>query len=293
MELGNQAEFLGIMTRTEMLATFFVHDGSDTSKWRLKGHAEDKFWSWMATWAIVLTNPADLGYPSDGYNLPRLNLYEHIVQPEINTFDGNYIIIPELAKTLTERREARRNSLTERCKKAAELVAEKPDEQWLIWCDLNDESGMLHSLINGSAEVRGSYDPDKKADALKGFSDGSIRHLVTKPSIAGFGLNWQGCHNMIFVGLSDSYEMMYQAIRRCYRFGQEETVNVHIVTSEAEGAVKENIERKERQSELMTVEMVKHTKEILEAEIRGTTRITIPYNPQTEMTIPQWLIGAA
>lgn len=289
MELGNQAEFLGVMSRTEMLATFFLHDSGDTAKWRLKGHAEDKFWEWMATWAVVLTNPADLGYPGEGYDLPDMKTVEHLVSPEVETMNDNLTLITKVAKTLSERREARRNSLKERCQRAAEIVASDPENQWLIWCDLNDESALLTSLIPGAVEVRGADKPEKKTDALKGFTDGSVRHLVTKPSIAGFGLNWQGCHNMIFVGLSDSYEMMYQAIRRCYRFGQEETVSVHVVASEAEGAVKENVERKEAQCARMTAEMVKHTKQILEAEIRGTVRITIPYDPQVDMVIPAWL----
>ena len=290
MELGNQAEFLGVMSRTEMLATYFIHDGSNTSKWRLKGHAEDRFWSWVAEWAVVLTSPADLGYSGEGYNLPQLNTVEHLVEPGTKAMDGNLTLFTKTAQTLSERREARRNSLDERCEEAAEIV--KTDAgQWLVWCDLNDESSKLKSLIPGAVEIRGSDTPQDKSDRLRGFTDGSIRVLVTKPSIAGFGLNWQGCHNMIFVGLSDSYEMMYQAIRRCYRFGQANTVNVHIVTSTAEGAVRENIERKERQRADMTAEMVRHTKEILRKEIRGTTRDVIEYNPQVEMKIPAWLIA--
>ena len=290
MELGNQAEFLGVMSRTEMLATYFIHDGSNTSKWRLKGHAEDRFWSWVAEWAVVLTSPADLGYSGEGYNLPQLNTVEHLVEPGTKSMDGNLTLFTKTAQTLSERREARRNSLDERCEEAAEIV--KTDAgQWIVWCDLNDESSKLKSLIPGAVEIRGSDTPQDKADRLRGFTDGSIRVLVTKPSIAGFGLNWQGCHNMIFVGLSDSYEMMYQAIRRCYRFGQANTVNVHIVTSTAEGAVRENIERKERQRADMTAEMVRHTKEILRKEIRGTTRDVIEYNPQVEMKIPAWLIA--
>lgn len=290
MELGNQAEFLGVMSRTEMLATYFIHDGSNTSKWRLKGHAEDRFWSWVAEWAVVLTSPADLGYSGEGYNLPQLNTVEHLVEPGTKSMDGNLTLFTKTAQTLSERREARRNSLDERCEEAAEIV--KTDAgQWLVWCDLNDESSKLKSLIPGAVEIRGSDTPQDKADRLRGFTDDSIHVLVTKPSIAGFGLNWQGCHNMIFVGLSDSYEMMYQAIRRCYRFGQANTVNVHIVTSTAEGAVRENIERKDRQRADMTAEMVRHTKEILRKEIRGTTRDVIEYNPQVEMKIPAWLIA--
>ena len=290
MELGNQVEFLGIMSRTEMLATYFTHDGSDTSKWRLKGHAEDRFWEWVATWAVVLTCPGDLGYPNDGYILPDLVMHEHLVDVSTSMDDG---LFGWVAQTLTERRDARRMSLRERCAKAAEIVSFDPDEQWVIWCDLNDESELLTSLISGAIEVRGSDKPDDKAKSLRGFADGSVRYLVTKPSIAGFGMNWQNCHNMIFVGLSDSYEAMYQAIRRCYRFGQKFPVNVHIVTSAAEGAVKANIERKEAQAEIMKKNMVQHTKEILEQDIRGTVRIVIPYNPQVDMLIPEWLRSAS
>lgn len=289
MELGNQAEFLGVMTRTEMLATYFTHDGGETSKWRLKGHAEDRFWEWVATWSVVLTTPADLGYDATGYILPPKITTEHIVECEVTTKEGNYMLFAEVAKTLNERREARRNSLHARCQKAADLVAEKPDEQWLLWCDLNDESDELARLIPGSVEVRGSYDPEIKAERVRQFTDGEIRCLISKPSITGWGINWQMCHNMIFVGLSDSFEMQYQAVRRCWRYGQKETVYVHIITSDAEGAVKENVERKERQAQSMTVEMVRHTKEILEEEIRGTTRITIPYSPTVEMIVPEWV----
>ena len=290
MELGNQVEFLGIMSRTEMLATYFTHDGSDTSKWRLKGHAEDRFWEWVATWAVVLTCPGDLGYPNDGYILPELVMHEHLVEASTSMDDS---LFGWVAKTLTERRDARRMSIRERCAKAAEIVSSDPEEQWVIWCDLNDESALLTSLIQGAVEVRGSDKPDDKAKSLRGFADGSVRYLVTKPSIAGFGMNWQNCHNMIFVGLSDSYEAMYQAIRRCYRFGQNDSVHVHIVTSAAEGAVKGNIERKEAQAELMKKNMVQHTKEILEQDIRGTVRIVIPYDPQVDMLIPSWLRSAS
>ena len=289
MELGNQVEFLGIMSRTEMLATFFTHDGSNTSQWRLKGHAETRFWEWVATWAVVLTCPGDLGYPNDGYILPELRMHEHLVRCR-NLMDRG--LFDWVAQTLTERRDARRMSLRERCEKAAELVASAPEEQWIIWCDLNDESAMLTGMIAGSVEVRGTDKPEEKASALRSFADGYIRYLVTKPSIAGFGMNWQQCHNMIFVGLSDSYEAMYQSIRRCYRFGQEHPVNVHIVTSAAEGAVKANVERKEAQATAMKQNMVQYTKEILTREIHGTERIVIPYDPAVEMLIPEWLRSA-
>lgn len=289
MELGNQVEFLGIMSRTEMLATYFIHDGSDTGKWRLKGHAEDRFWEWVSTWAVVLTCPGDLGYPNDGYILPSLNMTEHIVEVKS---DGEYSLFGcEIAKTLTERRDARRASLRERCEQAAEIIAQNPDDQWVCWCDLNAESELLAEFIPNSEEVRGSDKPDAKEDALMRFANGALRVLITKPSIAGFGMNWQQCHNMIFVGLSDSYEQMYQAIRRCYRFGQKRPVNVHIVTSAAEGAVKANVERKEQQAAEMKRNMVQYTKEILRKDIRGQERIVIPYDPQIVMIVPGWVIS--
>lgn len=291
MELGNQAEFCGVMSRAEMLATYFTHDGGDTSKWRLKGHAKDKFWEWLATWAVVMQKPSDLGYPNGGYILPEMRTIEHIVKPREYIADRNFSLFHVPAKTLNERRDARRESIAERCNAASELVRWNQDEQWLIWCDLNAESSELKKAIPGAVEVRGSDSMTDKTNALKGFTAGDVRVLVTKPSIAGWGLNWQNCHNMIFVGLSDSYEMMYQAIRRCWRFGQKKPVNVHIIISEAEGNVKSNIDRKEMQSAEMAAEMVRHTKEILENEIHGTKRITIPYNPKVEMVIPDWLKG--
>ena len=280
MELGNQAEFLGVMKRSEMLATFFVHDGGQTSKWRLKGHAQHDFWQWLAGWAVVLTKPSDLGYSGAGYDLPPLNI--------------EYVTVPSdlpVASTLSERRNARRASLKQRCQKAAELIEQDHDAQWLVWCDLNDEADYLSDCIPFSKEVRGSDNPVRKENTLSAFSIGFCRKLITKPSIAGFGLNWQSCHNMIFVGLSDSYEMMYQAIRRCWRFGQQSKVNVYIVTSEAEGAVRENIQRKEQQCKTMITEMISHTKEILAEDIRATFRMTDPYVPTVTMIIPEWLIA--
>lgn len=292
MELGNQAEFLGVMSRTEMLATYFVHDGGETSKWRLKGHAQDKFWEWMASWACVLTNPSDLGYDGSDYVLPPLNTVQHTVRYEENLIGDNFSLFAGIAETLNDRRAARRNSLTDRCKLAAEIVAEKPDEQFLLWTDLNAEADELKRIIPGSIEVRGTDTPEYKSEMLNKFAVGEIRVLITKSLIAGYGMNFQSCHNMIFVGISDSWENYFQSVRRCWRYGQEHEVNVHIITSEAEGAVKDNIERKEKQAAYMIAEMVKYTKSILEEEIRGTVRISTPYNPQIIMEIPDWLVSA-
>lgn len=278
MEIGNHSEFLGVMTRVEMLAMFFVHDGGETSKWRLKGHAESIFWEWMASWSLVIGNPRDLGYLVDGYDLPRLNLKQIIV-------DGNEPI--STALTLSERRQARKDSLEERCQAAAELV-NTSNKQWLVWCDLNDESKRLSELIHQSIEVKGSDKPEHKIRSMLSFSEGSAKCLVTKPSIAGFGMNWQNCSNMIFVGLSDSYEKFYQAVRRCWRFGQVQEVDVYIIISAKEGCVIDNIERKQNDSEKMKRNMIEFTKEITKKELKKTCRISTPYVPITQMKLPKW-----
>lgn len=278
MELGNHSEFCGVMTRAEMLSMFFVHDGGQTSKWRLKGHAQDVFWQWLATFSVFIDNPKNIGYDMEGFDLPELNVTEIVV-------DGDTPISETL--TLSERRQARKDSLELRCEKAAELV-NSSDKQWLVWCDLNDESSRLHELINKSVEVKGSDKPEHKGNAMLSFSDGKIKSLVTKPSIAGFGMNWQNCHNMIFTGLSDSYEQFYQAVRRCWRFGQEHPVNVYIIISAREGCVKENIERKQADFLKMQKEMTELTKEITKKELRSTCRISTPYEPKQIMRLPEW-----
>lgn len=278
MKIGNHSEFCGVMTRSEMLSMFFVHDGGQTSKWRLKGHATDVFWQWLATFSVFVDNPANIGYQVSGYDLPKLNINEIIV-------DGNEPIKESL--TLTERREARKESLELRCKKAAKLV-NSSNEKWLVWCDLNDESARLSELISESVEVKGSDKSEYKSNSMLAFSDGTVKCLITKPKIAGFGMNWQNCHNMIFTGLSDSYEQYYQAVRRCWRFGQEKPVNVYIIISAKEGCVKENIERKQCDFQKMQSEMTELTKEITKKELKSTCRISTPYEPTKEMKLPDW-----
>lgn len=278
MELGNHAEFLGIMSYTEMLAMFFVHDGGQTSKWRLKGHAEDVFWQWMGSWAVVMGSPNDLGYQEDGYDLPELRVHEIIADGEEPTTEP---------MTLTQRRQARRDTLDLRCRAAADLV-NTSDEQWLVWCDLNDESAALASMIDGAQEVRGSDKPENKTGRMLAFSCGLLKCLVTKPSIAGFGMNWQQCSKMIFVGLSDSYEQYYQAVRRCWRFGQKKPVDVYIVISAHEGCVKQNIERKQADCEKMRRAMLEQSREITKKELQSTCRIATVYDPKSAMHLPDW-----
>jgi len=286
MELGNHAEFLGVLTRTEMLSTFFVHDGGDTSKWRLKGHAERDFWRWMCSWAVMIRKPSDLGYEDDKFVLPPMEMHSHIVET-LSTPEGALFALE--ATTLQERQSARKITTEERCRAVADLVAQRPDDPWLIWCNLNDESQTVTKMIPGAVEVTGSDSTETKEERMLGFQSGKYQILVSKPSICGFGMNFQGCSNVAFLGLSDSYEQFYQAVRRCWRFGQSKTVHCHIVTSDTEGAVVENINRKERDAERMAEEMVYHMRDMNSQEIRGSVRTDIEYNPCVEMILPPWM----
>lgn len=466
MELGNQAEFLGVMGMNEMLAMFFTHDGGDTSKWRLKGHGERKFWEWMATWAVTITKPSDIGFSDEGYDLPPLNLHEHMVASPVSEDS----LLVNIAQTLTERRKAKKDTMEARVAEVAKLCNGN-DDQWLVWCHTNDESAALKAAIDGAVEVKGSDSPDHKESAIERFINygkecfcdklaeteaetgscqkkpisknitsktetgekpsqsntsnetrrngestcestqsetetslaehlsnkqnttsaekSSTQHarmsglkpekqpqtgsketqknglpkgsentgspqnntmqclmskadaaqsvealtqkteeqtaclsitatqqkefegysahraisesessktsrscscqqqgtskarvLISKPSIFGFGLNLQNCQNMAFVGLDDSYEQMYQAIRRCWRFGQAKPVNVHIVSAEALGAIRANIQRKEKQMEQMQLSMVDHMCDAMQKEIKGTSMIRDGYERQ-------------
>lgn len=252
MELGNHAEFLGVMTRAEMLAMFFVHDGGDTSKWRLKGHAGERFWDWVASWAVMARSPRDLGFECDGFDLPGLIQHVHMVESGIAQ-DGR--IFNAAAEGLLDQQRARRETIRRRVDACADLV-NSSDRPWIVWCDLNDESSALAQAIPDAVEVRGSDSAKAKEDALLGFSEGVHRVIVTKPSIAGFGMNWQHCSDMAFVGISNSYEQYYQAVRRCHRFGQTRDVSVHIIATELDGAVIENIKRKELDAMAMESGMI-------------------------------------
>ena len=279
MELGNHSEFLGVMSQKEMLSMYFVHDMGQTSKWRLKGHATSKYWEWLASWSVFIDNPKNLGYKVEGYELPALNVNQIVV-------DNKPAFMRKM--TLAQRRNARNSTIDIRCQQAADLV-NNSDESWIVWCDLNAESAKLHQLINDNVEVKGSDSNEHKSSSMLDFANDKLHCIVTKPSIAGFGMNWQNCRNMIFVGLSDSYEAYYQAIRRCWRFGQTKEVNVYIIISSKEGAVKVNIERKQRAAEKMTAEMIKLTKDITSKELKRTTRITTEYNPTVVMKLPKWI----
>ena len=250
-ELTNQAEFLGHMSRTHMLAAYFIHDDAG---WRLKGHARQPMMTWMASWAIALRRPSDMGYPDDGYQLPGLEIVPHLV--EVDVVPEGQLFATDLGG-VGGRAAIRRATLADRCAVAEQLVEAEPGEPWLLWCGLNEEADTLARSIDGAVNVHGGWSPQEKADALLAFADGQIRVLVTKPSIAAFGLNWQHCARMAFVGLSDSYEAYYQCIRRCYRYGQTRVVQAHIVLSDLESQIAANVARKERQASAVTAALVK------------------------------------
>lgn len=283
-EIGTSCEFLGIMSRTEMLATYFIHDGGETSKWRLKKAGVNKFWEWFATWAIYFNSPADLDYDTTGYDLPELRLNQIFTASEVE----DYEMFVRLAETLEERREARKESMEDRTDKAAEMCNESQD-QWIVWCDYNAESEMLKRKIDESVEVAGRDDPEFKANMSIEFSNGNVKVLVSKPSIYGFGSNWQNCHKMIFCGLSDSYEQFYQAVRRCWRFGQDKKVDVYIIISEKEQNVLQNIEEKQARMDEMQRQMTNLMKSVTLSEIKHTTRITTDYKPNERSMKPVWM----
>lgn len=284
MELGNHAEFLNVMTRTEMLSMFFVHDGGDTSKWRLKGHAATKFWQWVASWAAILNKPSDLGYSDKGFDLPELRTHELVV-PSVA---GEGMLFAVYAQTLEERRDGRKSSFQNRVNKAAE-IAKKSEGPFLAWCDLNIESEALRKAIPGSVEVKGSDTPEYKEKSILDFADGKIKCLISKPSIFGMGMNLQICNKMAFVGLSDSFEQYFQAVRRCWRFGQKYPVDVYIITSEAECAVVDNIKRKEREVAVMIQSMVEHTRRFVKENIKSGVKMDRSYEPGQDMVLPVWL----
>lgn len=288
MELGNHAEFLGIMSYTDMLATFFVHDGGETQKWRLRGWAEDQFWKWMASWAVALRKPSDLGYSDDGYDLPELRYHQHLVPSMAPVPDGMLFAPP--ARTLQERLAVRRESVDARVCRAIDLTP--GDRPFVWWCNLNAESAALAAGIPDAVEVRGSDTPDDKERKLLDFAEGHIRVLVTKPSIAGFGLNWQHCADTGFVGLNDSFEQLYQSIRRFWRFGQTRTVNCHLVSDEREGAVLANLRRKEAEADRMATAMVAHMADLSSAAVRSVARETREYAPALPIALPNWLEAA-
>lgn len=282
-ELIRHAEFLGIMSESEIKALFFTQDGNSSNKFRLKGHAVEQFWQWMASWAVAIRMPSDLGYDNGDFVLPSLHVHQHSV--DVEAYEAGTLFAME-ATTLQEQRTVSRASIDDRVAMAAQLINASNDP-WVVWCNLNDESEALRRSIPDAIEVKGSDSIEHKEDALFGFADGRYRVIVTKPSIAGFGMNWQHCANAAYVGLSHSYEQFYQSVRRIYRFGQHRPVNAHIITSTAEGSVVENIKRKERQATEMFEQIVKHMS--IYTDVHATGKHEMAYEPKQSLKVPTWM----
>lgn len=277
MELGNHAEFLDVMSRNEMLAMYFIHDGGNTSSWRLKGHCEQMFWDFVSDWATMIEKPSDIGFSDEGYILPPL----HLIEDHIETVKrDNWALFNDMAVNATNYNEELRQTVDERMQRVAEIV-NASNENFIIWIKQDKEGDILRSLIPDAVEVRGSERPEVKESKLLGFGRNEYRVLVTKLKIAQFGLNYQNCHNQIFASLDFSFESTYQGIRRCYRFGQTEEVNIILICTDTMQNVRETIQRKQEAFEDMQKKMTEATNRNISAknkfhQTRGTVEMSIP-----------------
>ena len=253
MELGNHSEFLNVMGRNEMLSMYFVHDGSDTSKWRLKGHAINTFWQFVSQWAIMITKPSDIGFKNTGYELPELNIQEYKITTKRK---DNGMLFNETAVNATNFNQELRSTIEERLDKVINLVIKSKDN-FIIWIKQNAEGDYLRTRLKDAVEVKGNDTHEVKKKYLLGFAKNEFRILITKPKIAQFGMNYQNCHNQIFASLDFSFESLYQSIRRSYRFGQKDKVNIHLITTDTMGNVLESIKTKQEYFNEMNSQMSK------------------------------------
>lgn len=283
MELGQHAQFLGVMDSSEMLARWFIADQSEMGRYRLKRHGIKPFWSWVASWARCVGKPSDLGFSDDGFQLPPLNIHQHVVETDMTAgAEGMLFRIPDTSATSIHKE--KRLTANDRAAKIAELVRAEPNEPWMIWVETDYDADAITALLPEAVEVRGSMKPETKEERLDAFTQGSIRILVSKPSIAGFGLNWQHCARTAFVGLSFSYEMFYQAIRRFWRFGQRRPVECHIAMAETETAIWQTIQRKKADHETMKEEMFEAMRrEVLVSQVKRA------YSPTQAARLPAWM----
>lgn len=276
IELGTSAEALGVMRRPEMLGMYFVHDSGDTGKWRIKKHAQDVFWKWVCSWARAIRRPSDLGFSDDGFILPPLNIRQHIVKAK-SLPDGYLFEMPAFG--LDEQRDELRRTKHERCEMVADLV-NNTGKPFVAWCNLNVEGDLLERLIPDAVQVSGADSDDKKEEVFSAFSDGSIRGIVTKCSIAGFGMNWQHCAHETFFP-SHSFEAFYQCIRRCYRFGQKSSVTADIVTTEGQQRVIDNMNAKMEQTDRMFERLV--------ALMGSELHMRVSVKNTSKEIVPSWL----
>ena len=285
-EIANHSEFLGIMSRSDMLASFFVHDDNG---WRLKGHALKPFYRWLASWGMSVKKPSNLGYSDEGFNLPELTIKPMFVESATRP-EGTLFFMG--LKGIGDRARVRKATMKERVAACVEMVMDS-NEQWLIWCGLNDEGRMIAKALDDAVLVEGQQTIERKLDAIHGFQDGKYRVMVTKAKIAGHGLNLQNCHNMAFVGLSDSWEAYYQCVRRCWRYGQKHPVNAFIVLSEMEKEVYENVMRKEEQAEVMSNELIENVQEYERMEVQGNEQHAVYETDEIKTEYYRLLLGDA
>jgi superfamily II DNA or RNA helicase len=286
MELATHAEFLGLMSRSEMLTRWFIHDSNDTKQWRLKGHATEHFWDWVASWAVMAETPADLGYNATGFDLPELRVTRHRVASSVKPKPGTLFAANVSA---TDMFALKRQTCEARAGLVGDLVRSEPDHAWVIWCDTNEESAALSRRLPDAALVEGAMSIDDKEAALNAFATGDAPQIITKPSISGWGVNWQHADRMAFVGRTFSYESEYQAVRRCYRYGQHNAVHVHVAIAEGEDHIGRVVERKAEAHRAMKDAMRRATAR----NLGRASETRIPYHPTHIGRIPEWLTSAA
>lgn len=288
-ELGNHSEFLGIASRVDMLSRFFVHDGGSTSDWRLKGHAVEPFWRWVCSWGALVKHPSDLGYEDSRFTLPEKRMHERVVPVDHESFASEGLLFAPTAQTLAAQRATRRATTDRRVAEAVRIVSERPNDPVVIWCELNAEADAVQAAIPSAVQVAGSDDREDKVRRLAGFAARDFPVLITKPSVAGFGMNWQHCARTIFMGASHSYEQTYQSIRRFWRFGQNRVVDVYIIRAENEAAIVANYMRKEAAAEELGRQMSSRVRSLLRGEINAAHREFTAHQPHGKAALPRWL----
>lgn len=286
MELGQHAEFLGVMPSNEMLARWFITDQTQMGRYRLKGHATIDFWDWMASWAMMADSPDDLGFDGSRFVLPDLSIHRHRVIGDVRRPAGELFVSDVSA---TNMHTIKRQTATARADAVATLIAAEPSEFWVIWCDTDYESAALMDVLSDAKEVRGSQSIDLKESTLAAFAAGEFGQIVTKPSVAGFGVNWQHVARMAFVGRSFSFEQWHQAVRRCWRFGQKRPVDVHIIVAEGEEQIGRVIDRKSSDHAAMIAAM----REASRRKLGRSSELKVAYDPKHDGRLPEWLVSAA
>lgn len=288
LELGNHAEFLGLMPSSEMLARWFINDSMRSGNYRLKKHAEKDFWAWVTSWAVCISTPSDLGdYADDGFLLPALQVVEERIDLDVERMFEKGQMVPIGKLSATEIWAEKRATLQSRCERAAAIVAQSPNEPWIIWVETNDEADMLSRLISDAIEVRGNHTPNVKEAKLKAFSRGDARIIITKLDIAGFGMNWQHCGKQMFISATYSFERLYQGLRRSLRYGRTQPVTAYLIFAESEGALIDTLYAKQAQHTTMMGSMRHAMRE--HGLYRSDTRTLTHYQPVVQMQLPRWL----